>query len=159
VGSVNQAGGINTPAHRAELSVSSEPINPTMMTKTPIVDVATILQAGRRLDLVGSPVTLMDYKVQSVISDRGFWLGPNGEQRIFAALDDKLDLGKAELRIVVKRRQRVTLWGALLSVPSDFRTSAVKWELNEAEKEQVTKTQVYIHVNRIEFGPAATASQ
>lgn len=60
----------------------------------PITDLATILGTADMGTLVGRQVRLSNVTVQDVVGDRGFWVGPDANQRAFVVLNEVPTPGK-----------------------------------------------------------------
>lgn len=54
----------------------------------PITDIATFANTGDLTGLVGREVQLSNVRVQEVVGDRSFWVGPSADQRAFVVLNE-----------------------------------------------------------------------
>lgn len=116
----------------------------------PITDVLVIVTPVDRLPLVGRRVRFTDVKVQSVVGDRGFFIGPNNNQRLFVRLTKPLDTGRAETIVNVNEGQVRTLSGIIKQLPSADEVRQ-QWGLNAQESAALERDRVYLEANIIEL--------
>ena len=110
----------------------------------PITDVLLIIDAPDRPRLAGRRVQLKDVKVRSVVSDRGFWVGPSDDRRLFVRLDEKLDKGAMERKLDVDKGQSRTITGVIREVPGAEEIQR-QWGLDASEAAALKNERVYLH--------------
>ncbi len=134
------------PSPAATVNAQNTPAEPTQSTLTePITDVVLIITTPDRPSLIGKRVQLTDVKIQSVVGDRGFWIG-SGKQRLFARLDEKLDKGTAEWDVDVNAGQTRTITGVIEKLPS--MDEIQRWGLSPQEAAALKDQQVYLRVEK-----------
>ncbi|MGH9941232.1 MAG: hypothetical protein ACRD9R_02605 [Pyrinomonadaceae bacterium] len=116
----------------------------------PITDVLVIVTPVDRTPLVGRRVLFSDVKVQSMVGDRGFFIGPSDNQRLFVRLTKPLDTGSAEQIVNVNQGQVRTLSGIVKRLPN---TNEVRqqWGLNAQEAAALERDRVYLEADTIEL--------
>lgn len=115
----------------------------------PITDVLVIVAAPDRPSLVGKRVQLTDVPVRSVVSDRGFWVGPSDGQRMFVRLDEKLDKGGMEQKLDVNKGQARTITGVIRELPS-AQDIQRQWGLESSEAAALKGERIYLHAENFE---------
>ena len=106
-------------------------------------------QPERLAALAGRPVRLTNVKVQEVVGDQTFWIGPTPTQRILVFLrEDKRPGQAAEGGVEVEVGQVANLNGAIRRLPSADEI-AKEWSLDPQALEAVQQEQVYIHVDDV----------
>ncbi len=119
----------------------------------PLTDLATFVSATDRASFIGRSAQLTGVEVQRVLSDRAFTVGPRRGQELYVILDDRLNSGGAEKKVVVKPGQKLTLSGSLVKPPSgeiaaeQNKPGALK--LNPAEASEMKQQQVYLHADQL----------
>lgn len=116
----------------------------------PIRDIIIVVAAPDRLPLIGRRVELENVPVQSVVGDKGFWVGPDKERQLFVALDESETRGP-DARVKVRPGQTVTVAGEIKKVPS-MEEARKRWELGEANSATLETERVYLAADRVELG-------
>ncbi len=123
---------------------------PSAQVQEPIADVVVIATAPDPATLAGKQAQLTDVTVQSVLSDRAFWVGSGNTQQVFVVLDESLDAGSAENQIVVKEGQRIDLTGSLKTMPNTQQAQD-QWDLTAEEAQQLNNQPLYLQAQNIQF--------
>jgi len=114
----------------------------------PLTDMLVIFNTPDSRSLVGRRVQLDNVRVQKLVSERGFWIG-DGDRRLFARLDERLNQGSAEWDVVIREGQTRTLTGEIREMPSADQIK--NWGLvDAAEMKTLQDIKHYIHVNRLQ---------
>ncbi len=111
----------------------------------PVTDVAVVV--AQPMEVVGRQVTLTSVPVESVVSDRGFWVG-SGTQRLFVVRgnesapatppDGAIDAG-----------QTVAVYGTVQNMPSDLTQQATAWNLKSTDMSALQNQPVYVQADSI----------
>lgn len=124
--------------------------DPAVAPGEPITDVAVIANTSDRKSILNRQVQLTNVKVQNVNGDRTFWIGqPNG-QPVFVVLEQPLDAGSAENKIVIKPGQTLNLTGVLRPVPSTQQAQQ-EWGLTPAEAQTLQTQALYLRAGQVQF--------
>ncbi len=114
----------------------------------PLTDVLVIFSTPDRRSLVGRRVQLDNVRVQKLVGERGFWIG-DGDRRVFARLDERLNQGSAEWDVVIREGQTRSLTGEIREMPSAEQIK--NWGLvDAAEMKTLQDRGYYIHVDRLQ---------
>lgn len=116
----------------------------------PITDVLVIVTPTDRTQLVGRRVRFTDVKVQRVVGDQGFFIGPNENQRLFVRLTKALDRGRAEQIVNVNQGQIRTLGGVVRQLPN-IEEIKQQWGLNAQEIAGLERDRVYLEADVIDL--------
>ena len=112
-------------------------------------DVVTSLPFGQpdKLNaLVDKHAQLTNVRVQEVVGDKTFWVGPSPTQRILVYLEeDKSWWQPVEGGIAIKAGQTVTLTAAITKLPSREQIQNA-WDLTPEAFEALKREQVYLYV-------------
>lgn len=83
----------------------------------PITDIAMLVGATNLASMVGRPVQLTNVRVQDVVGDRTFWVGPDANQRAFVVLNEQPTPGQPpEGRYNVEPSQVIGINGVVRNV-------------------------------------------
>ncbi|HXG85051.1 MAG TPA: hypothetical protein VNI84_13605 [Pyrinomonadaceae bacterium] len=116
-----------------------------------ITDYLIIVTTPDRSSLVGRRVRLTDVKVQSVVGDRTFYVGPSESQRVLVVLDEvKTPNSPTEGRYDINAGQTISFTGVIEKVPSveEARQRFGKL-MNEAELNKLKDQQILIHTDAL----------
>lgn len=116
-----------------------------------ITDYLIIVTAPDPPSLIGRRVHLTDVKVQSVIGDRTFYVGPSESQKVLVVLEEeKTPNTPLEGKVDVNPGQTVSFNGVIERMPSieEARQRFGKL-MNEAEFNKLPDQQIFIRVDRI----------
>lgn len=103
----------------------------------------------RLASMVGQSVQLNDVRVQDVIGDRVFWVGPSQDQRLFVRLEEQQTANQpVEGRVDVNTGQTVSLEGELRQLPSADQMRS-QWNLDQNAVQALQGQQVYLHATRV----------
>lgn len=116
----------------------------------PITDMLVIVTPVDRTPLVGRRVRFTDVKVQKMVGDRGFFIGPNNNERLFVRLTKPLDTGRAESIVNVNQGQVRTLSGIVRQLPNMDEVRG-QWGLNAQEMAALERDRVYLEADTIEL--------
>ena len=114
----------------------------------PITDLP-IGQPDQLLALVGRPVQLSGVRVQDVVGDKTFWIGPSDTQRLFVFLEENQTPGqKVEGSVDVNQGQTVAIDGELRKLPS-AEEAQQQWDISPQTFEALKKDQVYLYARSV----------
>ena len=114
----------------------------------PITDVP-IGQPDKLVALVGKPVQLTNVRVQDVVGDQTFWVGPSETQHLFVVLEeDRTRAQKVEGQVDVNEGQRVTIRGEIRKLPS-AEEARREWGISPQTFEALQKEPVYLHARSV----------
>ncbi len=137
------SGNANANANSAQVNVNGGPLT----------DIATFVSATDRASFIGRSAQLTGVEVQRVLSDRAFTVGPRRGQEMYVILDDRLNSGGAEKKVVVKPGQKLTLSGSLVKPPSgeiaEEQNKPGALKLNPAEASEMKQQQDYLHADQL----------
>lgn len=116
----------------------------------PLTDMLVIVTAPDRLPLVGKSVQLTGVKVQSVVADRAFWIGPSVSQRLFVVLDETPTPGTAtEGKVNVNAGQTISVRGTLRKLPLTAEAQK-QWGLTAADTAPLQNEVVYLQAEHVD---------
>ncbi len=117
----------------------------------PIRDVNSLVAATDRTQLVNRQTELTSVIVQSVSTDRVFWVGTAADRTIPVFLDDQARSALLTAQQRLTQGDHVTLVGEVRKSPGvdDLQK---EWNLSAQDAEQLSRAQVYIHAKRILLG-------
>jgi hypothetical protein len=113
----------------------------------PITDLLLIVDASDQPALVGKQVQSEGVKVQSVVGDKTFWVGPSTDQQLFVVLEEDPSAGPTEGQLDINPGQTVTLTGEVRQLPPMDEARA-QWSLSDANSAQLANQQVYLYAKR-----------
>jgi len=67
---------------------TAQPVNNAQATGGPITDLAMVTGGANLTSMVGRDVQLSNVRVQEVVGDRTFWVGPDSNQRALVVLNE-----------------------------------------------------------------------
>lgn len=143
----------NTPARTAPAAGQADnPQGPgqASLAAQPLTDVNAMTTAREPAALAGRRAQLSGVIVQRVLSDRVFVVGNGAGQEVLVVLDEKLDRGAAEQRVVVKAAQTVALDGVVERSPG---AGATARGLNEADSAALRGQPIYLLAQSIKGTP------
>ncbi len=112
----------------------------------PIVDEIIIVDAPDRVALAGRSVALIGVKVQTVVSDHAFWVGPAADRQLFVAIDEGENLHDDHMRI--EPGQTVAVAGVLRKLPADLASVQSEWSLSAANVATLRGEMIYLDAQR-----------
>ena len=115
----------------------------------PVTDLP-IGQPDQLAALAGRPVQLGGVKVQSVVGDKTFWVGPSATQRLFVFLEEDTTAGqKVEGKVDVNPGQTVALTGEIRRLPS---AGEAQQQLNMSPQvfEAASQDQIYLFARSVQ---------
>lgn len=130
------------------ITIPASPPPNVVTTTAPIVDVVEVATAPDKQALVNRQVQLTNTPVQSLVSDRTFWVGSNN-QRLLAVLDEALNSGAAEQRVDINPGQTLSINGFIRRLPP-VAEAQEQWGLSAAEAEALENQQVYLQVSKVQ---------
>ena len=108
-------------------------------------------QPDRLLAMVDRPVQLTQVSVLDVVSDAGFWVGPNPSQRLFVVLEEDRTPGqKVEGKVDVNPGQTVNLTGDIERV-TNVDEIRRRWNLQPPAVEALQGQQVFMLARSVEI--------
>ncbi len=116
-----------------------------------IRDVLIIVAAPNRPSLIGRRVRFDTVKVQDVVGDRTFYIGPNENQRILVALEEEPSPNNpVEGKVNVNPGQTVSFTGVVTAMPNaeEARKRFGKL-LNDSEFNNFLNQQIYIRTDKV----------
>lgn len=116
-----------------------------------ITDVLIIVAEPNRPSLVGRRVRFSNVKVQDVVGDRTFYVGPGANQRMFVALEEEPSPNSpVEGKVDVNRGQTVSFTGTIMAMPTvDEAKKRFGRLMNEAELNNLRNQQIYIRTDKV----------
>jgi hypothetical protein len=118
---------------------------PTAAPEGALTDLGAITGATDAGALVGRQVELRDAHVLGVVGDRGFWVGPDSAQRLFAVRANQgTPPGGA-----VKAGQTVNLHGVVKSLSADLAAQRAAWKLSAADSAALAGQRLYVSVDSL----------
>lgn len=145
--------------------VAVVPVNPVPVVATPAVvpavapavvavPVATTVEVITAVptpaDLVGRPIQMRDVAVQSVVSDKGFWVGPSVAQRVFVVLPEApTPNAPPDSRYNVNPGQRLTLSGVVERMPTDLTQQTTTWNLKSTDVSALARHPLYVRADSL----------
>lgn len=117
----------------------------------PIRDLTIVLVTPERATLFNRQVDLVGAQVQRVSNDRVFWIGPNAERVVPVYLDDQARSALQQSQHKLAKGDQVALVGELRQSPN-VQLLQQQWALSSQEANELSGSQVYLHVNRILVG-------
>lgn len=113
-----------------------------------ITDMVLIIDAPDRISLIGRKVHLQDVRVQRVVGDRMFMVGPDESHTLLAALAPGLDQPPFEQIVDLTNYRIVALTGEVRRAPSGAEAQRMNLEPDDAAALQQAK--VYLYVTGVE---------
>ncbi|MRG96556.1 hypothetical protein [Polyangium spumosum] len=117
----------------------------------PIRDVTIVLVAPDRATFNNRMIDLVGAQVQKVSNDKVFWIGPSEDRTVPVVLDEQAASSLKDRQLKIQKGDRVALVGQFRQSPS-VQQLQQQWALSSQEAEELTRSQVYIHVTRILVG-------
>ena len=117
-----------------------------------ITDYSVLVNPQNPQSLVGKRVRLTNMKVQSVVGDRTFYVGPSESQRVFVVLDQvKTPNTATEGRYDINAGQTISINGIVEKMP-DVQEARQRFGklMSEAELNKLKDQQVLIHIDSID---------
>ena len=116
-----------------------------------VVSEAELGQPDRLLALVDRPVQVTRVTVLDVVSDKGFWVGPNPSQRLFVVLEEDQTAGqKVEGEADVNPGQTVNLTGDIERV-TNVDEIRQRWNLQPPAVEALQGQQVFMLARTVDI--------
>ncbi|HXG82684.1 MAG TPA: hypothetical protein VNI84_01535 [Pyrinomonadaceae bacterium] len=116
-----------------------------------ITDVLIIVAEPNRPSLVGRRVRFTNVKVQDVVGDRTFYVGPGANQRMFVALEEEPSPNSpVEGKVDVNPGQTVSFTGTIMAMPTvDEAKKRFGRLMNDAELNALKNQQIYIRTDKV----------
>ena len=112
-----------------------------------LTDMLVVVNDQNQAALVGRSALFANVRVQSVVGDRGFWIGPDQTQQLFVVIDEA-NVGLAEGQIQVVPGQTLTLSGEIEQLPP-LEQAPPEWGLDASNSAALANQQVYLHANQV----------
>ena len=112
-----------------------------------VTDVMMLVDASAA-NLVGRQVHLDAVEVQSVVSDRGFWVGPDASQRLFVVRTNQ-SLPATPPDGAVNQGQRVAVFGTVQRMPANLSQAGTPWNLMSTDSAALAATGVYVSADSV----------
>lgn len=103
---------------------------------------------GDAAALVGRQVALTSVPVQSVVSDRGFWIGPSEGERVFAIRTNQ-SAPVTPPDGAVNTGQTVSVFGTVQAMPADLTQQATDWNLQSTDVSLLSQQSMYIAADSV----------
>jgi len=145
-----RAGAGAAPMTNANANVAPSNANVTQ-TGDEITDVLIIVAEPNRPSLVGRRVRFTNVKVQDVVGDRTFYVGPGANQRMFVALEEEPSPNSpVEGKVDVNPGQTVSFTGTIMAMPTvDEAKKRFGRLMNDAELNALKNQQIYIRTDKV----------
>ena len=115
-----------------------------------LTDMLVVVNDENQAALAGRSALSANVRVQSVVGDRGFWIGPDQTQQLFVVMNEG-NVGQAEGQIQVEPGQTLTLNGVIEKLPPLDQAPA-EWGLDASSGEALANQQVYLQANQVVAG-------
>lgn len=115
-----------------------------------LTDMLVVVNDQNQQQYVGQTASFANVQVQSVVGDRGFWVGPSAEQQLFVVIDEA-NAGQSENRVQVQQGQNLTLSGVIEQLPPIDQAPA-EWGLDASNSAALANQQVYLHARQVVAG-------
>ena len=106
-------------------------------------------------DLLGKRVEFKQVKVESVIGDVVFWVGPSKEQRVLVVMDQFLD--NPESKTVVRQGDTVTVMGVVEAMPPKELAPLLWAMVTDKEAKEFAPYKAYVYATDVKVGKAPPA--
>jgi hypothetical protein len=127
---------------RSRLEPGTETWDPDMANAAEPVDVMVVLNASDPASYESRRVQLQSARVQKVVSDRVFWVGPDGGQWLLVTHGDPTVVGPISAT-PVQEGQTVTLIGTLRRPPGAAEARA-SWRLDQTGADMLSRSRLYL---------------
>ena len=138
---------VSAPAHPGQAAADGQPSGAAAEPRLAVEEVVTGLPLGqpeRLTSLAGRQVRLTNVRVQEVIDDSVFWIGPSPTRRILVYLEGTGADAGAEVQV----GQIANLYGGLRRLPSPEEMRE-RWGLPTEAAEPLQNQPIYIHITDI----------
>jgi hypothetical protein len=150
---------------RKDVVVAAVPVPVPVAVPVPVVDEIEIIDAPDKQALVGRGAMLVGVKVQEMVGDSAFWVGPSEDRRLFVVVtrDTKLGTGDGPPP-ELKAGQTIAVAGVIKPLPEDMATVRTAWQLSPDVETLLMKAPIYLVANRVmildgeQMGAAAAKS-
>ncbi|HET7584563.1 MAG TPA: hypothetical protein VFK13_06615 [Gemmatimonadaceae bacterium] len=138
----------------SQIVVTPRPSSPvvelTARSGYPVSDAMQLITARAPDTLTGRSVALLTAQVQSVESDRAFWIGADDAQRMLVvmAAGARVDNAAGGARTLAPG-DTVSIAGVVRALPSDVRFVSTDWGLTPAGTGALAGEQVYLDASRV----------
>lgn len=112
-----------------------------------LTDMMTVVNERNQRSLAGRQALFANVAVQSVVGDRGFWIGPSPEEQLFVVMDEA-NVGQAEGAVQITPGQTVTLGGTLERLPSPDQTPP-EWGFDAGSQGALEGQEVYLQARQV----------
>ena len=112
-----------------------------------LTDMLVVANSDDQTMYAGRQASFANVKVQSVVGDRGFWIGPNARRQLFVVIDEA-NAGQAENAVQVAPGQTLTVNGVLEELPPLDQAPA-EWGLDDSSSAALANQQVYLHAAQV----------
>ncbi|HXG85209.1 MAG TPA: hypothetical protein VNI84_14405 [Pyrinomonadaceae bacterium] len=133
-------------------NANAAPMNANVaQTGDEITDVLIVVAEPNRPSLVGRRVRFTNVKVQDVVGDRTFYVGPSASQRMFVALEEEPSPNSpVEGKVDVNPGQTVSFTGTIMAMPTvDEAKNRFGRLMNDAELNALKNQQIYIRTDKV----------
>lgn len=140
----------NNAGNNANDAGQNSAANGNQATGQGLTDMLVVVNDENQAALAGRPALFANVRVQSVVGDRGFWIGPDQSQQLFVVMNEG-NVGQAEGQIQVEPGQTLTLNGVIEKLPPLDQAPA-EWGLDASSGEALANQQVYLQANQVVAG-------
>ena len=113
-----------------------------------VTDLALLTGGAGAADLVGRNVRLENVPVQSVVSDRGFWVGSGEGQRAFVIRANQTAPGTPPDG-AVDAGQQVSIFGMVERMPTDLTQQSTEWNLRSTDSAALSAQPIYVRADSL----------
>lgn len=116
--------------------------------RTPAVtDMLAVVGDTDQSEYINRNASFANVTVQSVVGDRGFWIGPDASRQMFVVIDEN-NTGKSDNIIQVTPGQVLTVNGRLEKLPP-LDQAPPEWGLDASSSAALANQQVYLHATSV----------
>jgi hypothetical protein len=112
-----------------------------------VTDMPAVADDADQSKYVNQNASFANVTVQSVVGDRGFWIGPDTSRQLFVVIDEN-NAGKSDNIVQVVPGQVLTVSGQLEKLPPLDQAPA-EWGLDASSSAALANQQVYLHATHV----------
>jgi hypothetical protein len=112
-----------------------------------VTDMLAVVGTGDQAGYADRRASFANVTVQSVVGDRGFWIGPDAARQLFVVIDEA-NAGISDNAVQIVPGQVLTVNGQLERLPSPDQASA-EWGLDASSSAALADQDVYLHATEV----------
>jgi len=150
---------------RKDVAVAAVPVPVPVAVPVPVVDEVEIIDAPDKRALVGRGAMLVGVKVQEMVGDSAFWVGPSEDRRLFVVVTRDTKLGSGDgPPPKIRAGQTIAVAGVIKPLPEEMASVRAGWQLSPDVETLLMKAPIYLVANRVmildgeQMGAAAARS-